>query len=39
MFGAAWTEKMEALKASSIAIARNKGSEISSLYFQPGAED
>lgn len=39
MFGATWTEKMEALKNSALAIARNKGAEITSLYFQPGAED
>ena len=38
MFGAQWTEKMEALKNSAMMIARNKGAETSSLYFQPGSE-
>lgn len=38
MFNSKWTEKMEALKVSAMAIARNKGSENSSLYFQPGLE-
>jgi hypothetical protein len=39
MFGAMWGEKEEQLKTMSIAIARNKGAEISTLFFQPGAED
>ena len=39
MFSAVWNEKMEQLKNSAIAIARNKGAEVSSLYFEPGAED
>jgi hypothetical protein len=39
MFGASWNDKMEQLKNSAIAIARNHSAEISDLYFQPGAED
>jgi len=39
MFGANWGQKEESLKHNAIMIARNKGSEISSMYFQPGAED
>lgn len=39
MFKANWTPKMEALKASALAIAQHKGAEIITLYFQPGAED
>lgn len=39
MFRATWGEKDEQLKNSALAIARNKGAEVSDLYFQPGAED
>lgn len=39
MFRANWTQKQEALKSGALAIARNKGAEISSLFFQSGAED
>ena len=39
MFGAPWGQKEEQLKNSALAIARNKGAEVSSLFFQPGAED
>lgn len=39
MFGANWTQKMEGLKTTALTIARNKGAEVSSLFFQPGAED
>jgi len=39
MFGANWTQKMEGLKNTALAIARNKDPEISSLFFQPGASD
>lgn len=38
MFAANWTEKMEALKMTALAIARNQNSENSELYFQPGNE-
>lgn len=38
MFRARWTEKMEALKANAMAIARQGDSERSSLYFQPGED-
>lgn len=36
MFGASWTTKMEELKTTAMMIARNKGAENSSLFFQPG---
>lgn len=36
MFSAMWTDKMESLKNTAIAIARNHSAEISDLYFQPG---
>jgi len=39
MFRSNWTQKQEGLKTTALAIARNKGAELSSLYFQPGAED
>lgn len=38
MFRANWTEKMELLKSSSMAIARQGDAELSSLYFQPGTD-
>lgn len=38
MFKAKWTEKMEALKANAMAVARQGDSERSSLYFQPGED-
>lgn len=39
MFKKKWTDKMEQLKNTALAIARNKDGEVSVLYFQPGAED
>jgi hypothetical protein len=39
MFRAKWDQKMEQLKNSALAIARNGGAEISDAYFQPGGED
>ena len=39
MFKANWTQKMEALKTTALAIARQGDAERSSLFFQPGAED
>ena len=36
MFGANWTQQMEGLKTTAMMIARNKGVENSSLFFQPG---
>ena len=38
MFGATWSQIQETLYQESLMIARNKGSENSSLYFQPGQE-
>lgn len=38
MFRAAWTDKMENLKISAMAIARQGDAERSSLYFQPGED-
>jgi hypothetical protein len=38
MLGASWDEKKEALKNGAMMIARNKGAENSTLYFQPGEE-
>ena len=38
MFSASWNDKMEQLKTTALAIARNKGAEMSSMYFQPGVE-
>jgi hypothetical protein len=39
MFKSSWSQKMEQLKNSAIAIARNQGSENTELFFQPGAEE
>lgn len=39
MFKSVWSPKQEALKNNALAIARNKGAEISSIFFQPGADD
>lgn len=39
MFAATWNDKMEQLKNSALAIARNQNAERSELYFQSGAED
>ena len=36
MFSASWNEKMENLKSTALAIARNHSAEKSDLYFQPG---
>jgi hypothetical protein len=36
MFGANWTQQMEGLKNTAMMIARNKGAENSTLFFQPG---
>ena len=38
MFKAKWNEKMEALKANAMAIARQGEPERSSLYYQPGTD-
>jgi hypothetical protein len=38
MFKAKWNEKMEALKANAMAIARQGDAERSSIYFQPGTD-
>lgn len=38
MFRANWNEKMEMLKASAMAIARQGDPERSSLYYQPGTD-
>lgn len=38
MFKAKWDNKMEALKASAMAIARQGDAERSSIYFQPGLD-
>lgn len=38
MFSAGWNEKMENLKATAVAIARNHNAEISEIYFQPGLD-
>lgn len=38
MFKAKWDQKMEALKASAMAIARQGDSERSTIYFQPGSD-
>lgn len=39
MFGATWNDKMEQLKNSALAIARNHNAELSEAYFMPGADD
>jgi hypothetical protein len=36
MFGALWNDKMEQLKNSALAMARNHGAEKSDMYFMPG---
>jgi hypothetical protein len=36
MFSAVWNEKMEQLKNTSLAIARNHSAEVSEAYFEPG---